>query len=58
MKKSTKKASSGVRLLAYLKPYWKRLAVGVAAMLAVTLINLSNPYIVGVGIFDQVLTIR
>ncbi|NLW09541.1 MAG: ABC transporter ATP-binding protein [Firmicutes bacterium] len=58
MKKSTKKASSGVRLLAYLKPYWKRLAVGVAAMLAVTLINLSYPYIVGVGIFDQVLTIR
>src|SRR5690554_6818994 len=58
MKKSTKKASSGVRLLAYLKPYWKRLAVGVAAMLVVTLINLSYPYIVGVGIFDQVLTIR
>jgi subfamily B ATP-binding cassette protein MsbA len=56
--KANKKVSTGLRLLAYLKPYWKRLAVGIAAMLVVTVINLSYPYIVGVGIFDYVLTIR
>lgn len=55
---ANKKTSTGLRLLAYLKPYWKRLAVGVAAMLVVTVINLSYPYIVGVGIFDHVLTIK
>ena len=56
--KANKKVSTGLRLLAYLKPYWKRLAVGIGHMLVVTVINLSYPYIVGVGIFDYVLTIR
>ena len=56
--KANKKVSTGLRLLVYLRPHWKRLAVGVAAMLVVTVINLSYPYIVGVGIFDHVLTIR
>ncbi|NLY88790.1 MAG: ABC transporter ATP-binding protein [Firmicutes bacterium] len=58
MKRTDKKVSTGLRLLAYLKPHWKRLAAGVAAMSVVTVINLSYPYIVGVGIFDHVLTIR
>src|SRR5690554_1515861 len=56
--KKKKKASTGLRLLSYLKPYWKQFAVGVAAMLLVTLINLSYPYIIGVGIFDHVLTVK
>jgi ATP-binding cassette, subfamily B, multidrug efflux pump len=35
-----------IRLLGYLRPYWKQVVVGYIAMLAVTLLNLFVPQII------------
>lgn len=45
-----------VRLLAYLRPYWRRMAAAFAFMLMVTALTLTTPYLVKVAI-DQHITV-
>ncbi|GAB4146836.1 MAG: hypothetical protein Fur0021_05200 [Candidatus Promineifilaceae bacterium] len=45
-----------VRLLAYLRPYWRRMAAAFLCMLLASALTLSTPYLVKVAI-DQYITV-
>ena len=44
------------RLLAYLKPYWKKMTVAIFLMLVVTSLNLLTPYLIKIAIDQHITT--